>query len=255
MITNSVVWYERLDFPYSVVYDKDVDFLIHANGHVYYSRNLNIIINSIAKNCTSSIQSIGRDYGDFELTSLYDPIIAQNPNKPTVYTILRDPVERFISATNMLIDQLTSFGLKLTVENFTNLDFVKDMHLIPQINRVVQCPHTDIDVLVFVRGDYAVHEFRQYRKWTDLYHNYPYLKYVDTVDQKFYYMADGYDPVREIFADIGIVLPDNTNTHHNDRSGQEQQHVVSISTEIENYVKNFYEPDYKLIELVNFQNK
>lgn len=29
----------------------------------------------------------------------------------------------------------------------------------------------------------------------------------------------------------------------------------SLSSELEQYVKNFYEPDYKLIELVNFQNK
>ena len=253
-ITNNHVWYERLDCPCSVIFNRELDYRHNLNGQVYYSRKLNVILNSIAKNCTSSIQSVGRSYGDFQLTSLYDPVITQNPVKPKSYTILRDPVERFISATNMLIDQHKSFGLALAVENFSALDYVKDMHLVPQINRVFQRPHLDTELLSYI-DDYVVYKFKEFRTWTQLYQEYPYLRYVDMVDQKFFYMAPGHDPVREIFADLGIVLPDNLYTRHNDRSEQETQHVESLSAEMEKYVRNFYEPDYKLLQLVNFQNK
>ena len=248
-------WYERLNHPFSVVSNKELDYRLNLHGEVYYSRDLNVIINSIAKNCTSSIQSVGRSYGNFQIISMYDPVIAQNPVKPTAYTILRDPVERFISATNMLIGQHRWFGLKITAENFTNLDFVTDQHLMPQINRVFQRPHTDTDLLVLIE-DRMLYEFKQIDTWTQLYQVYPYLKHVDTVNQKFYYMEPGHDPVREIFSDIGIALPDHVFTTHNNRHQmQEVQYVESLSTEMMQYVKNFYEPDYKLIELVNFKNK
>lgn len=243
-------WYERLDFPFARTFD--VDGEVSTNSQVYYNPESNIILNKIAKNCTSSFEILGGYHGYREV-SIYCADIINSPVKPTVYTILRDPVDRFISAVNMLIDQYQSFGLSLKPENFMALDHVTDMHLIPQINRVMQVPHTD-DLLVF-RDSHFFYQFKTLYTWGELYRDYPYLKYLDTLDQKFYYMGPGQDPILDIFDELGLTIPPQMPTKINARTDQPHQYCESISPELEQYVKNFYEPDYKLIELVNFQNK
>lgn len=244
------VWYEKLASPFAKRFDGDGQ--IDTQITIYYNADRNIILNKICKNGTSSIEAFAPIAG-FTEVSLYSADLLFCPKKPQVITILRDPVERYISAVNMYVDQLRSMGLKLTIENFTNLEYVTDMHFRPQVGDVL-CNWVDEDVLI-VDGS-IVYNGIPYERWSEFMAVYPYVKHIEHNQQKFYLMESHTDVIRDIITDWDLPVPPNQTTRHNECP--EDLAVYSkdnISSEQLEYVQNFYKPDYQLLDLVKFENK
>lgn len=244
MITKTSIWYEKVANPYDAFQEYEN---VAYNTAVYYNPDRNIILNSIAKNCSSSLELISPAFG-FREMSLYNIQIRSSASKPRVITILRDPVERYKSAVTMLIDQHRKLGLKLSPEQFTNLDYATDMHLIPQTLGVIRNKH--IPLVAHIDHKYT-YNFQDFELWKDFFKIFDFRDGLETDMQDFYYMYNGVDVVRQVFNDIGIQLPEDLET----RINQSYLETVTLSPEMSAYVKQFYEVDYELIKTVNFKNK
>ena len=244
------VWYEKLASPFAKRFDGDGQ--IDTQVTIYYNSERNIILNKICKNGSSSIEFIGHLAG-FQEVSLYSADLLFCTEKPLVITILRDPVDRYISAVNMYVDQLRTMGLKLKMENFTNLEYVTDMHFRPQIGDVL-CNWVDEDVMI-VDGCIVYNGF-QYEKWSDFMEVYPYVDHIEHEQQKFYLMESHTDVVRDIIRDFDFPVPPNVSSWFNECP----DHLAvynrgNMDPELLEYVQNFYKPDYELLNLVKFENK
>jgi hypothetical protein len=193
------------------------------------------------------LEIISPSFG-FREMSLYDIQIRNSGRKPKVITILRDPVDRFVSATTMLIAQHKKLGLKLTPENFVALDYAIDMHLIPQTLGVIRNKHIPLVSHVDFRYTYM---FQDFDKWGDFFKIFDFTDGLETNMQDFYFMYPGVDVVRQVFDDIGISLSTDIETRINLMNYE----PVVLSDEMIAYVKQFYSVDYDLINTVNFKNK
>ena len=238
-------WYEKVASPYDATMGYDTTVY---NTTVYYNPDLNIILNSIAKNCSSSMEVISPAFGFVEV-SLYSDLIRSSGVKPKVISVLRDPVERFRSAITMLIDQHRRLGLELTPENFVALDYAVDMHLLPQTLSVIRNKHVSIKRIP--DNNRYTYKYQDFDKWSDFFELFGFGEELEQEYQDFYYMYSGVDVITQIFNDIGIELTDSVYTKQNaaDRPLEE------LSAEMTDFVKNFYAVDYELIELVEFKNK
>jgi hypothetical protein len=220
---------------------------------VLYSPSLNVVISAILKNGTSALETWAKLY-DFETISYKNKSkIIEGNSCPELITILRDPVERAISAIHMLQTHQRRFGLNVSWENYTNIHLAYEPHIMPQSCYVPVLPNSNDKEL----GNYT-------RMWDDKMHN-PYTKgWTDFLNKydvigrltdknKFFYIDEGEDITVAIVKYLNQP-PCSSFSKHNSYEYYGPT-KPKISEEYRKYLEEAYQYDYKLINSVKFINK
>lgn len=221
-------------------------------SQIIYSQEKNTLISVINKNCSYSLEhwisnSANTTFKVYNWHTL-SSVIDEN-NLPTMITILRDPIARVKSAIDMLCEQYTAHGLHITFENFINLEFVVDPHLVPQCVFVpVECTDNKLS-----RADLNLSwndiRYKYPNGWQDHLKNYDVLSWL-TEKNKFFYMKPGHSVTEELgkYLDVFELGQWWSNVaNHNVQSRQFPAHYVT-------YLETIYSEDYRLINSVKFEN-
>lgn len=223
------------------------EFLIDQNFWplVFYSPSLNVAISTIMKNGSVAIEAWAKLY-DFECINMQDQHLIFNSEKtPTFITVLRDPVERAISAIHMLQVQYKNFGLKITWDNFRCLEYAYDPHLFPQ-SAVIPTKSKDNQVSINCRD---LHD--QGISWSDVLREYDTISRI-TNDNVFFYAFENQDVLEPITKYLN--LPYKCSFIGNNSFTKYGESKTTVSEDYRHYLKKVYEYDYKLIDSVKFVN-
>jgi len=225
---------------------------------VFYSPQRNVLINTICKNASSSIEGTVRDY---EPMSDFHPVLFNEQQEiwiaeecPTVITVLRDPVSRLKSAIGMLRGQLRSFGLRVDETNFTNLEFTTDLHLVPQSAQVPtesECEHLTLEDLNF-NDQYYPSRFKN--GWIGALEEYDICSRYGR-EHKWFWLSESecYNVVQDILEFLGIA-DENYIACKANTIVERGETYPEFSDDYIRYVKTIYKSDYDLINIVNFVN-
>lgn len=218
---------------------------------VFYSATLNVVISTIFKNGTSAFEAWA-ETTDFEIISYENKNkISEAKTCPKFITVLRDPIERTISAIHMLQLQHRRFGLNVTWENYTNLQYVFEPHLMPQSAFIPTKPIVNTkDVDYSILWDTML-PHNDVRTWNDVLHDYDLIKRL-TEQNIFFYAHEGKDIIRPISKYLNI-------PYHRSFIGQNSfDNYGATKPKVSNayieYLKEVYDYDYKLIDSVKFIN-
>lgn len=219
---------------------------------VLYSPSLNVVISTISKNASCAIELWAKSY-DFQTLGFQDQdLISISEKPPKFITVLRDPVERAISAIHMLQLQHKRFGLEVTWGNYRCLEYAYEPHLSPQSAFIPTKP-LDIESNIDCSSlwDHTVPN-KYPRGWTDVLEEYDTISRI-TDDNIFFYAHEDQD--------VTIPMTKYLNLPHRktfikqnafERYGESKPRVFE---DYKDYLKKVYEYDYKLIDSVKFVNK
>lgn len=226
---------------------------------VFYSPQRNVLINTICKNASSSIEGTVRDYGPL---ADFHPVMFNQQQEiwiakecPTVITVLRDPVARLKSAIAMLRGQLKSFGLKVDETNFTNLEFTTDLHLVPQSAQVPTesaCDNLTLEDLNF-NDQYFPSRFKN--GWIGALEEYDICSRYGK-EHKWFWLSelDCYNVMQDILEYLGDMPSEGYQASRSNTIEERGDKYPEFSNEYMQYVKKVYKSDYDLISTVRFVN-
>lgn len=221
---------------------------------VLYSKSLNVVISTICKNGSCAIENWAAKDTDFQLVeSTNNADIFSSTACPIVISVIRDPVERAISAINMLQIQHRSFGLSVTWENYTNIEYTNDMHLMPQSAQIpTESSLDNITLEDLMMWDYT-HPSKYFRGWEDVLQEYQPISRLTDINKFFFIREGGHDITKDIAAYLNL-------PHSEEYSGSNNAETYTkkkpqVSDEYRGYLRKIYAHDYKLIDAVTFINK
>lgn len=219
---------------------------------VFYSSSLNTVISCIFKNGSSALETWTKQISDFEIISYQDKSkIFDTKICPNFITVLRDPVERAISAIHMLQLQQRRFGLHVTYENYTNIQVAYEPHIMPQSCFIPTLANSDEEKYDFSRL-WDILWTNKYKNWTDALSEYDVLGRL-TDQNIFFYAYEGQDIIYPLTEYLNLpYIQSFLGQNSSERYGKSKP---KVSDKYRDYLKEVYAYDYKLIDSVKFVNK
>ena len=244
----------------------------------YYCEERHVILPLVLKNASSSLEGYfthGRENGSvyrwkqLEWDS-YREIIKSEDN-PSIVIFLRDPIERIKSAISMNISIYKGFGLNITADNFKNLKYATDRHVLPQILQIPffdQDIVTDLDIefLSWLDIPHSVKpgHFEKQRPnidiypdgWPSLIEELKPIDYIKNNDQyKFFWLSE--NPQRNSITECIHWLGDTQYkvSHRANTARENKRSHPLLSPDLISYFKNYFRHDYELINSVKFINE
>lgn len=219
---------------------------------VLYSPSLNVVISTISKNASCAIESWTKLY-DFQVIGSQDQYLISTLEKsPKFITVLRDPVERALSAIHMLQLQHKRFGLKVTWGNYRWLEYAYEPHLSPQ-SALIPTKSLDIESNIECSSLWDHNVPNNYpRGWTDVLEEYDTIGRI-TSDNIFFYAFENKDVTIPITKYLNLPYRKTFIKQNSfERYGESKPIFLE---DYKDYLKKVYKYDYKLIDSVKFLNK
>ncbi len=220
---------------------------------IAYSKSLNIVISGIYKNATSTIEQWTTKNLDFRIIPYESKHEILEASTSTVFiSILRDPIERAISAIHMNQWNYKRLCLDVDYKSFSKIEIGYEPHMMPQA-AFIPTSYRPIDNQIDFSNMWDSQLPTKFPKnWTEVLESFDIIGRLKD-NNKFFFMYEGKDIMSDINNYLNIKLSqswlgNNPSTNYGDIKPE-------LSEEYKTYLYKVYQYDYRLINSVKFINE